>query len=773
MVWDLLRGTAKSLTWPQNEVKEFKVESSTEVAHGQRISNNNKDTMMKSILPRIRNRKGQVAIFIALIFQVLFLFFAMIINVGLLVHHKINLQNSVDLAAYYGAMKQAEMMNAVGHVNYQIRQSWKLLSWRYRQLGTAGDYQIHPYKKPEKKIIDDYEGVPVGLSTAEQDYYNYPAFCITYAPFNPMPSATESTCKYQSTQRTIQLFKPPPVIAGFLNINTAIHDATTRALNEATDRCRYVGQFNYMILARFIAAYSIDQGERKQLINMLSRGLSEKPDDFRDISGELVSEGLIKTFRNNLTEANKNSIKDDQIKIINGLGQNDCNAVGVGEKEPAKWLSEVKVQPAYAYMDFHCEGNGSNNPRVEMKPQEMGNKPENMPENINELRDDITYLSQFVQSLDAPYNASVGVEKNPWCMAYVGVSAETKPSIPFAPLGGVTLKARGFAKPFGGKIGPWYYSQWPRGSNQSSGGKRIDPLLPWREGDKTNQADPKDPTRVANYSRFPGDKVGMKSRAVQGQFARAIYNLSTDWSKKPVNIVSDKSLPYNLSRSAEPNFYHWNHLGQTFKAEKSGDILAWDSVTDTYPRMRDLELVAILPDLFDITYYSIDPDFYHNYYLKIANEYVKKAPGNFKYTVRPDLGVRMNSNDKTLSEFSIRDQYKVFERLKTTDPQIDEPKVEFDQKLIYVATSVYNALTSWIGKDLMDYSLDAERFGKCLSKPEDLEKGGPTSGDCINGGRTGYSVKMVSTDYLRSQDLDLGGDGGATGGILNPPDKDF
>ncbi len=725
---------------------------------------------MKSIFARIRNRKGQVAIFIALIFQVLFLFFAMIINVGLLVHHKINLQNSVDLAAYYGAMKQAEMMNAVAHVNYQIRQSWKLLAWRYRQLGTAGDYIVHPYNKPQKKIdASDIEGLPVGSTPSRQQYYDAPAFCITYAPFSPMPSARESTCKDQSDQKTIKLFNPPPIIAGFLSINTAIHVATTRALNEAIQRCKYVGQFNYMILARFIAAYNIDQGERKQLISMLSRGLSEKPDDFRDISGELASEGIIKTFRNNLTEANRNSIKDDQIKIINGLGQNDCNAVGRANTDPAKWLSEVKIKPAFNYMDFLC-GSGSP-PEVKPDPKEL--TQQNLPNYVNELQDDISYLSKLVDPLQPPYNASVGVEKNPWCMAYVGVSAETKPSIPFAPLGGVTLKARGFAKPFGGKIGPWYYSQWPRGSDQSNGGKRIDALLPWREGDKSNQADPTDPTRAANYSRFPGDKAGMKSRAVMGQYGRAIYNLSQDWSQRRPNPAIDDSLPAHWSRSVEPNFYHWNHLGQTFTAEKSGDILAWDSVTDGYPRMRDLELMAILPDMFDITYYSIDPDYYHNYYLKLTNEYIKKAPGSFKYVIRPDLGVRMNSSDKALSEYSIRDQYKRYEKVKTMDPQADEPKVEFETKLIYIATSVYQVLTSWIGKDLMDYSLDAERFGKCVSKPEDLLKGGPTSGDCINGGRTGYSVKMVSTDYLRSQDLDLGGEGGATGGILNPPNNDF
>ena len=56
-----------------------------------------------------------MAIFVALIFQVLFVFFAMAINIGLVVHDKINLQNSVDLAAYYAASKQAEVLNVIAH----------------------------------------------------------------------------------------------------------------------------------------------------------------------------------------------------------------------------------------------------------------------------------------------------------------------------------------------------------------------------------------------------------------------------------------------------------------------------------------------------------------------------------------------------------------------------------------------------------------------------------------------------------------------------------
>src|ERR1700685_852495 len=79
----------------------------------------------------VANAHGQMAIFIALIFQVLFLFFAMAINIGLAVSDKINLQNATDLAAYYAAQKQAEILNVIAHTNYQIRQAYKVLNFRY------------------------------------------------------------------------------------------------------------------------------------------------------------------------------------------------------------------------------------------------------------------------------------------------------------------------------------------------------------------------------------------------------------------------------------------------------------------------------------------------------------------------------------------------------------------------------------------------------------------------------------------------------------------
>jgi len=282
--------------------------------------------------------------------------------------------------------------------------------------------------------------------------------------------------------------------------------------------------------------------------------------------------------------------------------------------------------------------------------------------------------------------------------------------------------------------------------------------------DYNNVPNPKDPTRAPNYSRYVGDVSGMKSQMAMGQWGRAIYNLDTAWSQKAPNPTLDALPPGWVAGSGEPNFGHWNHLQEDFKSQKSPDILAWDSVNDSYPRMRDLEVAAILPDQFDLAYYSIEPDFYHNYYLHLANEYIKNVPG-FDYVIRPDLGSRAGAKD--ITEFSVREQYKVLDRVKTSDPQAHEPKVDFDTKLMYVAKEVEQVLTSWVGKSLTDYSLDTDRFGKCVT--QGTTDKAPTSGDCVNGGRTGYSVKMVSSQYLKASDLELGGENVSPGKLLNAP----
>src|SRR5690606_35317608 len=109
---------------------------------------------------------------------------------------------------------------------------------------------------------------------------------------------------------------------------------------------------------------------------------------------------------------------------------------------------------------------------------------------------------------------AIGVEKNPWMLAYMGAKATTAPRQIFFPFGDpVEFKAKAYAMPFGGRIGPWYGQVWAVGAPNSSGAKVG--LYPERlsAGGIMNSTNKKD--LIPNSSRYPGDRLGMTSRLAQ------------------------------------------------------------------------------------------------------------------------------------------------------------------------------------------------------------------------------------------------------------------
>ncbi|MFH1223026.1 MAG: Tad domain-containing protein, partial [Pseudomonadota bacterium] len=96
------------------------------------------------------NKKGQIAILIAMSFGLIFLLIAMVVNIGFLVAAKINLQNAVDLAAYAGAAQQARYLTEIGKWNYEMRRNYKAMSFDYmvamnaeRQPAAFKDYMTN------------------------------------------------------------------------------------------------------------------------------------------------------------------------------------------------------------------------------------------------------------------------------------------------------------------------------------------------------------------------------------------------------------------------------------------------------------------------------------------------------------------------------------------------------------------------------------------------------------------------------------------------------
>ncbi len=69
----------------------------------------------------IQNQKGQVAIFVALIFQVIFVFFAILINVGLLVHPRDEITGvPADVDFCRRVQADGDAVHAVGVENFNV-----------------------------------------------------------------------------------------------------------------------------------------------------------------------------------------------------------------------------------------------------------------------------------------------------------------------------------------------------------------------------------------------------------------------------------------------------------------------------------------------------------------------------------------------------------------------------------------------------------------------------------------------------------------------------
>ncbi len=720
-----------------------------------------------------------MAIFIALIFQLLFVIFAMVVNVGLLVHHKINLQNSVDLSAYYGAMKQAEMFNAMAHLNYQLRQSWKLMVWRYRVLGMAGEAnnnagkRANPYNYQNETVVIDTDEARIFPDGERNQYINLPPFCVGYEIYAESPPQ-QSLCKDMAGIDETKLFNPPNIAGVFpgFSVLKQLDNSIAAALDQAKGSVRYVGAVNYMKLADFMIAYKLDVHVRKNLLLKMMKKVSEADSDFLDIDGESVREAALKTLKKNLSDPNREGLKDDDFRFLNGLGVAECASTGGSPFQPPKWAAEIQITPKFQYADLQMtSGTGFN---TFAKDIVLGNPPSNSPlpaemANLDsalqsQVNSRALVLGQDFDDAQFLFAWTLGYEKNPWCMAYVGVTAKATPAIPFSPFGSITLTARAFAKPFGGRFGPWYMDSWGPADTETKSGQRIDEQTPVRSNAAGGTAfDPTGAGSWPNFARYPGDQSGMRSSLSIAYWHKALFDL-------PDNP------PVKTNPLYEPRLGFWPTV-QKMATFEEGDILSWNEANNSPTRLRELETMAVAPDIFDITYYSIEPNFYDNYYKRIK---AGKLLGQIGYTspfvMRPDFGGRLKATPE-LEKVGVKDQIGQTVLLQAAG------KLDME-KLSYHVLKPEHLLTSWIGKSLVDYSLDTARFGKCQTRvvagtltpdkvpfqwmPEDQ----PTPGDCIVGGRTGYSVKMVSDGYLH-RDLKIGGESGGTGTIKNIPPDDF
>jgi len=138
--------------------------------------------MFKNTLIILNNKKGQVSIFLAMGLMSIMAMLAFVINVGMFVKAKINLQNAVDAAAWAGAATQARQLSKIAHLNWELRNTYKEWMFKYYVLGSLGlettktdsigdkvQFRLAPFQTNTLGIA--YNGDAF-------DKYNVPSICI-------------------------------------------------------------------------------------------------------------------------------------------------------------------------------------------------------------------------------------------------------------------------------------------------------------------------------------------------------------------------------------------------------------------------------------------------------------------------------------------------------------------------------------------------------------------------------------------------------------------
>lgn len=129
--------------------------------------------------------------FFATTVLVLITFIAFIVNIGIFVKAKINLQNAVDAAAYAGASVQARQLTNIAYLNWEMRNVYK--EWMFKTY-VLGNLSLTQVSGPSSDPVDfRMESLPSAESDigVVRDSYNVPSVCLDFSS-----SGNVALCKH-------------------------------------------------------------------------------------------------------------------------------------------------------------------------------------------------------------------------------------------------------------------------------------------------------------------------------------------------------------------------------------------------------------------------------------------------------------------------------------------------------------------------------------------------------------------------------------------------
>ncbi len=419
---------------------------------------------------------------------------AFIINVGLFVKAKINLQNAADAAAFSGAATQSRQLTNIAYANWELRNTYKEWMFKYYVLGQLG---LMPYSLKDSNIsgnnnvrfiLERPDPAVTGLKSTDFDKYNIPSICIHN-------NSNTNICPIYSLPGIPRF--PAIGIAGISEIHEAF--VNTLAKSKAEDCSRRSA-------ANFLTALTWAFGSGKGDLPEAPLVAANRPGAW--------PEALELAFRIRNLEmiVNLPPVSDISLSSVQSL-QTVGETIGLNERPIKAFWSAYRNLSGGAYKDNNTSGSASgsidelsyNLKLTELAPQAFDARsypvskfliPDTfqypganggsaldkhyldlqlMPVNL------ATMFSTFVDNnmpnvsmgnviMESSCGISktalpvpgyiMGYVKNPEVLTYYAVKAESKFVGLFYPItsgsaqGGITLSAYSAAKPFGGRIGP-------------------------------------------------------------------------------------------------------------------------------------------------------------------------------------------------------------------------------------------------------------------------------------------------------------------------------
>jgi hypothetical protein len=116
-----------------------------------------------------KQNRGQLTIFFGVSMMGILTLIAFIINVGIFVKAKINLQNAVDAAAWSGAAVQARQLTNISYLNWEMRNIYKEWMFKYYVLGNLSVKEVRELDGGNAVVSSSGSGAMVDAAAVAGD----------------------------------------------------------------------------------------------------------------------------------------------------------------------------------------------------------------------------------------------------------------------------------------------------------------------------------------------------------------------------------------------------------------------------------------------------------------------------------------------------------------------------------------------------------------------------------------------------------------------------